>query len=217
MEITQIDEEYNRIKFRLNVNDPELECVTNLICYGFLLINHVDKSNRHQLSREFEKRCFIATKFFESSAVSGNDPQDRIALVRDGSAWVSDVKRWVNAGLFGRCAPDRINYLYDQQRELIARCKIMAIISIDEIKADLVKIIRDKLTPEEPAEKKQITTPAKRWKIVTKKITGWIFKKTSHLICALIVAVVAAIIAAIIIDILADFGLLERIKAFFTE
>lgn len=68
-----------------------------------------------------------------------------------------------------------------------------------------------------PTETGRNATPAKRWKIVTKKITGWIFKKTSHFICALIVAVVAAIIAAVVVDILADFGWLERINTFFTE
>ena len=185
MEMTQIDEEYNRTKFRLNVDDPELECVTNLICYGFLLISHVDKSNRHQLSKEFEKRCFIATEFFKSSAVSGNDPQDRVALVRDGSAWVSDVKRWVDAGLFGRFAPNRIHYLYDKQRELMALCEIMTIISIDEMKADLVKIIRDKLTPEKPAETGENATLAKRGRIAgcMKKIPNWIYFLAALLTC----------------------------------
>lgn len=51
------------------------------------------------------------------------------------------------------------------------------------------------------------TTPAKR-----RRIIGWIFKKTSHFICALIIAVVAAIIAAVVVDIFADFGWLESIK-----
>ena len=50
-----------------------------------------------------------------------------------------------------------------------------------------------------------------------RKIIGWIFKKTSHFICAIIVAVIATIIAAIIVDIFADFGWIERIKHLFTR
>lgn len=67
------------------------------------------------------------------------------------------------------------------------------------------------------------TTPAKRHKkkakicCLFKKITGWIFKKTWHFICAVVVAVFAAVIAAIVVDIFADFGWIERIKAFFTR
>jgi len=63
-----------------------------------------------------------------------------------------------------------------------------------------------------PTETEQNTTPAKR-----RRIIGWIFKKTSHFICAIFVAVIATIIAAIIIDIFADFGWIKRIKEFFTE
>ncbi len=48
-------------------------------------------------------------------------------------------------------------------------------------------------------------------------IIGWIFKKTSHLICAIVVAVIATIIATIMIDIFADFGWIKRIKEFFIE
>ncbi len=45
-------------------------------------------------------------------------------------------------------------------------------------------------------------------------IIGWIFKKTSHLICVIIIAVIASVIAAIVVDIFADFGWIGRIKDF---
>ncbi|OHB62198.1 MAG: hypothetical protein A2167_01850 [Planctomycetes bacterium RBG_13_46_10] len=65
-------------------------------------------------------------------------------------------------------------------------------------------------------DKKQAETGQKACCLL-KKIIGWIFKKTSHFICAIVVAVIATIIAAIIVDILADFGWIERIKDFFTK
>ncbi len=50
-----------------------------------------------------------------------------------------------------------------------------------------------------------------------RRIIGWIFKNTSHLICTIIIAIIATIIATIIVDILADFGWIERIKHLFTR
>lgn len=70
-----------------------------------------------------------------------------------------------------------------------------------------------KAETKQPAETKPDTTRAKCWRLV-RKITGWIFKKTSHFIFAIFVAVVVAVIAAIVVDVLADFGWLERIKSF---
>ncbi|MBN2018824.1 MAG: hypothetical protein JW749_01215 [Sedimentisphaerales bacterium] len=58
----------------------------------------------------------------------------------------------------------------------------------------------------------QNAAPAKRRGI--KRIPGWIFEKTSHLIGAIIVATIGSIIAAILIDILADFGWIQSIKGF---
>jgi hypothetical protein len=60
-----------------------------------------------------------------------------------------------------------------------------------------------------PTEKKPDTTRAKCWRIV-KKITGWIFKETWHLV----VTIIGGLIVTILIYILGDFGCLERIKAF---
>jgi len=65
---------------------------------------------------------------------------------------------------------------------------------------------------ETPAEKGRNTAPAKRG--MFKRIIGWIFKKTWHLIVAIIVAIIGSFIAAILIDIFGDFGWIERIKAF---
>ena len=163
MDEAEINEEYSRTKFRLDVDDPELECVTNLIYYGFLLINHANKSNRHQLSREFDKHYFTAIKFFESCATRGNTPQDRVALVKDGAAWVNDVKRWVRGGLFGRFEPNRIDYLYEQQGALIARCKIMAFILLDEMKKKIIAVLDKQadLAKKDLTETKQNATPAK--------------------------------------------------------
>lgn len=70
---------------------------------------------------------------------------------------------------------------------------------------------------EKPAETEQKDTAAKYWRIVTKKIIGWIFKKTSNFICAVIITVVGTVIAAIVVDIFADFGWIERIKRLFTR
>ncbi len=86
--------------------------------------------------------------------------------------------------------------------------------SIDVLEAIKAKIERQEKTEIEttPAETEQKATVG-RWR----KIIGWIFKKTSHFICAIVVAVIATIIAAIIVDILADFGWIERIKEFFTK
>jgi len=62
------------------------------------------------------------------------------------------------------------------------------------------------------ASTKQDSAPAKRWGI--KRITGWIFNKTSHFILTVIVTIFATVIAAIVVDIFADFGWLQSIKAF---
>ena len=59
------------------------------------------------------------------------------------------------------------------------------------------------------AETERDTTLAKCWRIV-KKITGWLFKKTS----CLIGAIIGSLIVAILIDVFGDFGWLEQIKAF---
>ncbi len=72
---------------------------------------------------------------------------------------------------------------------------------------------------EKPAETKQDIPPAKgkkkKAKIASlfKKIFGWIFKKTSHVIGAVIIAIIGGLIVAILVDIFADFGWIERIKA----
>lgn len=63
-----------------------------------------------------------------------------------------------------------------------------------------------------PAEIGRNTTPAKPG--MFKRISGWIFKKTWHVIVAIIVAIIGSLIAAILLDIFGDFGWLERIKAF---
>ncbi|MBW8039451.1 MAG: biotin transporter BioY [Planctomycetes bacterium] len=49
---------------------------------------------------------------------------------------------------------------------------------------------------------------------IIKRITGWIFKKTSHFIWTLIVSIIAGLIVAVLVDIFGEFGWLERIKAF---
>ncbi len=67
----------------------------------------------------------------------------------------------------------------------------------------------------EPSETEQDIAPSKDKKkkakiaCLFKKIIGWIFKKTSHVIGAVIIA----IIVVILVDIFADFGWIERIKA----
>jgi len=47
-----------------------------------------------------------------------------------------------------------------------------------------------------------------------KKIIGWVFKKTSHLIIAIIFVIISGLILAIVVDIFNDFGWLERSKTF---
>jgi hypothetical protein len=142
MEKAEIEKLYNQAKCRLDVNDPDLDCVTNLICYGFLLIKYADKSNRNQLVREFDEHCFKATNFFDGPAGQGNAPQDRVAIVKDGAAWVNSVKQWVITGLSGQLDPKEFEYLYDKQRELMARCKIMYTISMEKSKSSLLKEIK---------------------------------------------------------------------------
>lgn len=199
MDEAEINEEYSRTKFRLDVDDPELECVTNLIYYGFLLINHANKSNRHQLSREFDKHYFTAIKFFESCATRGNTPQDRVALVKDSAAWVNDVKRWVRGGLFGRFEPNRIDYLYEQQGVLIARCKIMAFISLDEMKKKIVAVLDKQadLAKKDLTETKQNATPDKR-------------RRVKPILCAISAVV---IFLAALLTVFHYLGWLEPIKA----
>lgn len=80
--------------------------------------------------------------------------------------------------------------------------------TLEYVQADLA---RKKLV-----ETGQDTTRAKCWSIV-KKITGWLFKKTSRLIGAIIVAIIGGLIVAVLIDIFGDFGWIERIKAFIYE
>jgi len=142
MEKAEIEKLYNQAKCRLDVNDPDLDCVTNLICYGFLLIKYADKSNRNQLVREFDEHCFKATNFFDGPAGQGNAPQDRVAIVKDGAAWVNRVKQWVITGLSGQLDPKEFEYLCDKQRELMARCKIMYTISMEKSKSSLLKEIK---------------------------------------------------------------------------
>lgn len=47
-----------------------------------------------------------------------------------------------------------------------------------------------------------------------KRIIGWIFKKTSHIVYTIVAFVFTTIAAVILVDIFADFGWLEPIKAF---
>ncbi len=65
------------------------------------------------------------------------------------------------------------------------------------------------------AETEQDITPDKgKAKIgqCIKKIIGWIFKKTFHLIIAIIITIIGGLIVAILIDIFGDFGWLEQSK-----
>jgi hypothetical protein len=191
MEKAEIEKVYNRTKFKLDRNDPELDCVTNLIYYGFLLIIHANKSNQNQLAREFDEHCFTATNFFKGAAVSGNAPQDRVAIVKDGAVWVNNVKEWVITGLSGRLAPKefeppygRIEHLYSQQRELMARCNIMYKISIEESKNILLKKIEEagQKASGEVEETGGNATPAKGWGI---KVFFWkLYETTVKAICA---------------------------------
>ena len=72
---------------------------------------------------------------------------------------------------------------------------------------------------DKPAGKEQDIPPTKDKKkkakiaCLFKKIIGWIFKKTSHVIGAVIIAIIGGLIVAILVDIFADFGWIERIKA----
>ncbi len=72
--------------------------------------------------------------------------------------------------------------------------------------------IETQISTPKSAETEQNSIRPKCWRIV-KKITGWIFKKTSHVIGAVIIAIIVGLIVAILVDIFADFGWIERIKA----
>lgn len=76
----------------------------------------------------------------------------------------------------------------------------------DEIE-DIAKELENAVTQKPPETEQKARSPLK-------KIIGWIFKKTSPLICAIIVTVIATIIATIIVGIFTDFGWIERIKTF---
>ncbi len=82
--------------------------------------------------------------------------------------------------------------------------------ALENVKADL---------DEKPAETGQDIPPAKDKKkkakiaCLFKKIIGWIFKKTSHVIGSVIIAIIGGLIVVILVDIFADFGWIERIKA----
>ncbi|MBC8470958.1 MAG: hypothetical protein H8D56_15910 [Planctomycetes bacterium] len=77
-------------------------------------------------------------------------------------------------------------------------------IALDYVEADLAR--------KKPAETEPDTARAKCWRII-KKIPGWLFKKTWHLV----VIIIGGLIVAILIDIFGDFGWLERIKDFIYE
>lgn len=77
----------------------------------------------------------------------------------------------------------------------------------------IVESLREQIeNSKKPEETEQDITPSKRRGTI-KKITGWLFKKTSHVIGAIIVAIIGGLIVAILVDIFVDFGWLERIKA----
>ena len=81
------------------------------------------------------------------------------------------------------------------------------------------EIVRDELASEKLTGTGPDIAPAKDKKkkakiaYLFKKIIGWIFKKTSHVIGAVIIAIIGGLIVAILFDIFADFGWVERIKA----
>ena len=163
MEKAEINALYKKNKFKLDVDDPELECTTNLIYYGFILVSYGNQSNRGELYREFVEHSLTAIRFFEHHSTKGNAPQDRVAIVKDGAAWVNDVRQWVNSGLFGQFNPNLIDDLFDRQAELIARCKIMSTITIE--------IMHDKINAEKPAETGQTYTGIEAWKKFIEKLS----------------------------------------------
>ena len=67
---------------------------------------------------------------------------------------------------------------------------------------ELIRDLERELTPK--------ADTAKCWGI--KRVTGWMFKKTSHFILTVISAIFVAVITAIVVDIFADFGWLQSIK-----
>jgi tetrahydromethanopterin S-methyltransferase subunit B len=79
---------------------------------------------------------------------------------------------------------------------------------LDKCKDEMIQGIKE-------AETEQNTTPAKRCGI--KRITGWIFKKTSHFILIVIVTIFATVIATIVVDIFGDFGWIEWIRNILTR
>jgi len=199
-------------------DDQTINCVANLAHLAFATalysrINSFSYKQRNQIEKLFEEECLNAKGFFAQSAqnMKGDISSERVDFVKRGTAWVDDIDGWLHTNLRGQIDLDNWKDLVRRLHSLIDVHNVLWAISIEHFKSveESVKAKLLQIQKEYHTETEQKAAPFRR-----RRITGWIFKKTSHLICVIIIAVIASVIAAIVVDIFADFGWIGRIKDF---
>lgn len=117
--------------------------------------------------------------------------------------WPDDIQSLINE-------VEKLMFPYGKELRAFGELTKTGIRQLDDIIQELEKI---KYKIEVEAQQKasgEKTDLAKRpW---YKGVISWIFKKTSHIVCAIIFFIISTIAATILIDFLANFGWLERIE-----